>query len=131
MKVEIIRTEHTTKHTIGIMRVDGAQFCSTLELSWLNNIPFISCIPCGAYTCRRIHSAKYGDTFEITGVPDRDNILLHAGNWASNTEGCVLLGQHAGKLRNKRAVLNSGKTFRKFLALTQHVDNFDLFILSV
>lgn len=131
MKLELLRIEHHPLHTIGVLRMNGAYLCATLEPPWKDNKRYVSCIPCGGYTCARVASPKYGDTFEVTDVKERDKILFHAGNWASNTEGCILLGQHPGKLRDERAIINSGDTFRKFLGLTNHVNAFDLFVLSV
>jgi len=59
---------------------------------------------------------KYPDSFEITGVSNRTKILFHAGNTDDDTAGCVLLGETIGKLSGNRALLNSGATFRRFLA---------------
>ena len=44
-----------------------------------------------------------------------------AGNRVYQTEGCIVLAEHYGKLQGERAVLNSGQTFRKFMeALAGH-----------
>jgi len=131
MRVELFRLEHTTAHTISTMRVDGVSFCSTLEPAWRDNTPFVSCIPCGIYKVKRFISQLYGATWRVVDVPGRTHILFHPGNWASNTEGCILLGQYPGKLRGERSVDNSGATFEKFMLCTQAVDSFDLFIVSV
>ena len=72
----------------------GGFTCKTLELPWRNNQQNISCIPADqTYVCQRVHSNKFGDTFEIKDVGnERKYILFHAGNSPKNTSGCVLLG---------------------------------------
>jgi len=82
--------------------------CRTLELPYLENHKNISCIPPGEYKCERATSAKHGLCFLINDVPDRSNILIHIGNYASekillskalekdlkkiDTLGCILPG---------------------------------------
>ncbi|WDP86146.1 MAG: hypothetical protein HUN05_14270 [Desulfobacter sp.] len=76
-------------------------------------------------------SPKYGDTFEITGVPNRTHVLIHPGNLVKHTRGCVLLGQYFGKLTGNRAVLNSGVTFKNFLNRAGTTSSFELEIREV
>lgn len=131
MKVEIFRLEHTKQLTIGVLRLDGAMFCATLEPPWKDNQRSVSCIPTGCYYAVRTTSPRYNNTFEIIDVPQRSGILFHAGNWVGDTEGCVLLGQHAGLLRGDRAVLNSGATFKRFMEALNNSFGFNLFIVDV
>jgi hypothetical protein len=42
-------------------------------------------------------------------------VLIHTGNVVGDTQGCIILGQYFGKLRENRAVLNSGATFQAFM----------------
>ncbi|MCP3944514.1 MAG: hypothetical protein GY710_23970 [Desulfobacteraceae bacterium] len=116
MDATIIRLEQSDQGTIGVLRLDGQAFACTLEPPDNGNQKNISCIPPGVYTALRVVSPKYGDTFEITKVPNRSHVLFHAGNVVKHTKGCVLVGQYFGKLKGNRAVLNSGKTFASFLA---------------
>jgi hypothetical protein len=76
----------------------------------------VSSIPAQQYICRPYKSPTHGKTFQVRNVPGRDHILFHAGNLAKHTEGCILLGEHFGKLKGDRAILNSGATFKAFLA---------------
>jgi len=126
MKVTIIRVEESEQGTIGVMLLNEAAFCCTLEPPDRDNKKNISCIPPGRYSAIRVNSPKYGDTFEITNVPGRSHVLFHGGNVVKHTKGCVLLGQYFGKLQGNRAVLNSGKTFQEFLRKLSTKDNFDL-----
>jgi hypothetical protein len=90
-------------------------FCVTLEPPDRLNAPNISSIPAQQYLLRRVLSGRWGETFEVFDVPGRLMVRLHPGNRVGETEGCVILAQHYGKLRGDRAVLNSGATFQEFM----------------
>ena len=66
--------------------------CYTLELPWMLNQQRVSCISRGIYDVELRISDKYGKHFHITGVPNRDLILIHNGNYNHQTKGCVLVG---------------------------------------
>lgn len=127
-RAELIRLEQGQDGTFGVMRLDGRVFCVTLEPPDKGNQADISCIPTGEYVCRRVESPRFGETYEITGVPGRTHILLHPGNVTDDTRGCVLLGKHFGKLRGDRAVLNSGRTFDGFMARCSETRTFPLVV---
>ena len=132
MKVDLIRLEeHSVEGTFGTMRINGQAFCVTLEPPDKNNAQWISNIPPGKYKCKRYSSAKYPRTFEIIGVPMRSRVLFHSGNTVDDTHGCVILGQYFGKLRDNRAVLNSGNTFAAFMGLLEDEEGFDFEIIEV
>lgn len=124
--IELIRLEEGEQGTLGILKINKEVFCYTLEPTDKLNKPNESCIPAQQYICQRIDSPKFGDTFEIRNVPGRSHVLFHAGNTQDDTLGCVLLGQTVGKLKENRAVLNSGNTFRAFLAVLGNEDKFHL-----
>jgi len=127
----LYRVESKPTHTIGILLIDEELFCVTLEDAWSYNIVGNSCIPQGVYVCKRHISPKFGETFEVQDVPNRTNILFHAGNWASDTTGCILLGRSAGALRcrpEERAILNSGDTFKSFMGKMTGKQEFVLLI---
>lgn len=113
--VELIRLEESEQGTFGVLRIDKQVVCCTLEPPDLENRQNRSSIPSQQYLCKPVESTKFGGTFEVTHVPGRSHVLFHAGNVVDSTAGCILLGQHFGKLRGQRAVLNSGATFREFL----------------
>lgn len=126
--VEVIRLEEGPEGAFGVMKISKTVFCSTLEPQDLLNKSFASNIPAPQqYLCKRRNS-RWGETFEVIGVPDRTDILFHPGNLLVDTDGCIILGQYVGKLRGERAVRNSGTTFRRFMETMKGVDEFLLTI---
>ena len=116
MILELIRLEENYDHgTFGVLKINKMVFCVTLEPRDALNAPFVSSIPAQQYMCRRYSSARHGQTWQVEKVPNRLLILFHPGNTDKHTEGCILLGEHFGKLRGDRAVLNSGATFKDFM----------------
>ena len=93
----IIRDEFTDKSTIGKLYLDGEMFCYTLELPYLDNQRSISCIPAGQYKVR-LRTAKESSSRDylhllVQDVTGRSYILVHIGNIARDTRGCILVGQ--------------------------------------
>jgi len=133
--LKLVRLEEAEDGTFGALLIGGHVFCVTMEPPDLDNQKNISNIPPGKYTCKRIDSPKYGDTFEITDVPGRSHVLFHKGNVLSHTKGCVLLARKWGVLRVKgveyRSVLNSGMTFSEFMQKMDGIDECELEIIEV
>ena len=114
--IELIRLEENFKYgTFGVLRINKTVFCVTLEPADLENLIGRSSIPAQQYRLRRVFSSSFVETFEVCDVPGRTRIRLHPGNRVRDTEGCIILAQHVGKLMGDRAVLNSGHTFREFM----------------
>jgi hypothetical protein len=123
--VTLLRLEQSQEGTVGVLLVNSKIICTTLELPWRNNKPYISCIPDGVYKCMRINSEKVknvgGITYLVTNVPDRTGIIFHPGNWTTDSFGCILLGLYPGYLKNpdtgkiERAVLGSRVAFKRFM----------------
>ena len=126
--VELIRLEESEQGTIGILKIDKEVFCYTLEPADLLNKANVSCIPAQQYICQRVQSPKFGETFEITNVPGRSHILFHSGNNVTDTFGCILLGLTVGRLKGRRSILNSGKTFSTFMLTMLNESKFHLTI---
>lgn len=132
MILELIRLEENFDWgTFGVLRINKEVFCVTLEPADLLNAPFVSSIPAQQYKCRRHNSDKYGPTWEIINVPGRSLILFHPGNVIQHTEGCVILASRYGKLKEERAILNSGYTFGMFLEATKYEHELHLTIKEV
>ena len=113
---EILRRESLKgEGTVWILSIDKSIFSFCMEPADNENHSNISSIPAGQYICKRYSSAKYPETFQVMDVTDRSYILFHAGNTVEDTAGCICLGDTVGKLKGDRAILNSGKTFSRFL----------------
>lgn len=126
--IKIIRVEESEQGTFGVMTICNQVFCITLELPDRLNLANSSSIPAGQYLCKKVSSPRFGETFEITNVPERSHVLFHAGNRIKDSRGCILLAQYFGKLQGDRAVLNSGKTFEKFMETLEGIELFSLTI---
>ena len=92
----LIRDTFTEKSTIGELFLNGERMCDTLELPWMDNERRISCIPEGEYkvrlrTARESASRDYLHLL-VQEVKDRQFILFHRGNSASDSSGCILVG---------------------------------------
>ena len=72
--------------------------CVSLELAWKDNETNISCVPTGTYKVTPRYSDKYTQHFILENVPNRKLILIHAGNFNTDTKGCILLGTSFGKI---------------------------------
>jgi hypothetical protein len=106
------------KYTVGRLAVDGMYFCDTLEdvVRDLNQdgdlddpgegkIPGYTAIPFGRYRVILKRSPKFKRELpRILDVHNFTDILIHAGNSAEDTEGCVLVGENKikGRLVNSR-----------------------------
>jgi len=128
MFAEIKRVERSQTETIGILLIDRLLMGFSLELPWLNNQRQISCIPPGEYLCTRTKSPKFGNVFQVSNVPDRDNILIHAGNTTADTNGCIIPGLSVGYLKEARAVLQSKAAIA---ALYQKLIGINFFTLNI
>lgn len=129
---KLVRTAaHPDHGSFGAFRLDTEPFCVTLEPYARDNKPNVSCINTGIYLCRRTWSGIVnGWTFEITDVADRTLVRFHPGNLDDHTGACIILAQYFGKLEKDWAILNSGKTFRKFMKTLEGVNEFMLTIVE-
>ena len=97
MKVVISRTYGKFETRGSLFVLDGHDLlfrCKTLELPNLGNQRFVSCIPEGTYDVEAYVSPKRGKVFHVLNVPGRDAILIHKGNYTSDTEGCIIPGTY-------------------------------------
>lgn len=125
------RVFHSTDRTLGVLMDRWGPFCVTLEDPWRENRRNVSCIPVGNYLCIRTQSPKFGNTFEVKHVENRNHILFHKGNTEEDTKGCILLGESFGYLGSKQAILSSGRAFQEFLLKLRCIDRFLLKIENV
>lgn len=94
MKELILKTVgQSWRGTFGVLVNQEVPFALTMEQPWKDNQENISSIPAGRYLCRRVDSPHFGNTFEITEVPERTHVLFHKGNTLADTRGCILVGE--------------------------------------
>lgn len=131
-QVTITRTNHYTKEIMGQLRTNDGKFgCDSLELCYLNNQQNISAIPPGKYLCQwkfKLNSLAYH--YELQNVPNRTGIFIHAGNFFSNSEGCILLGNSPQDINKDGSLdlINSNLMISAFENYMKKVD-FELTIL--
>lgn len=103
--------------------------CFTLELPDFNNKKNISQIPRGFYKVKRRFSERFKNHFHILNVPGRELILIHTGNYYTQTEGCILVGDRLSDINkdNVLDVLNSDNTMKELLRILPN--EFDIEII--
>jgi len=113
------------KQTLGVLRHKPSDWtCCTLELPWDGNENRRSCIPPGPTSASmkygaRVHESKrYGTTLWLPDVEGRSEILVHAGNYISDTLGCILVGRHFRDLDGDGStdVTSSAETLEELIA---------------
>ena len=92
----LIRDTFSKVSTLGELFLNGERMCDTLENPWQDNQRNISCIPEGEYPVRLRLPRESGTRdylhLLVQDVPNRDFILVHRGNFPSQTQGCLLVG---------------------------------------
>lgn len=130
------------KYSIGKLYIDGRYFCDTLEdtdrgltnkmsLSEIQRLKKkgITAIPLGTYEVTlKFYSPKFGAKSQysfcggmlprLVNVPGYEGVLIHIGNYATDTEGCILVGRNT----IKGAVTNSAATFRELYGILKEAD---------
>lgn len=134
MEIVLERRWKKPNYTIGVLSIDGKRFCETLEdtdrglkdsmsVEQIKNLkkPHITAIPTGIYEVNlNTISPKFGSRSfykevckgkvpRLLNVKGFDGILIHAGNKAEDTDGCILVGQN----KVVGQVINSQATFRE------------------
>lgn len=119
MKLKLIRKWKKETYTIGQLYVDGVFFSNTIEDKdrgldqkmpkeqiFFMKKPGITAIPTGTYEITlSIQSNKYkkskkimeicdGYVPRLVDVPGYSGILIHPGNTAKDTEGCIIPGKN-------------------------------------
>lgn len=133
MRLKLHRHYKGPEYTIGKLYIDGEYFCDTIEdvdrglfqnmpLDYIKKIkiPSKTAIPTGCYKITLdVQSPKYSKTKQyefckgylprLLNVPGFEGILIHIGNYHTNSAGCILVGYNT----KKGMVCNSTATFKK------------------
>lgn len=133
MKLKLHRTFKGETYTIGKLYVDGEYFCDTIEdkdRGLFQNMPlqqikekkikYQTAIPTGTYKVTlSVQSPKFSQKEQynfcngylprLIDVPGFEGVLIHIGNTAEHSGGCILVGEN--KVKGK--VINSTTTFKK------------------
>lgn len=143
MELTLIRKYPKETYTIGQLYIDGKFFCNTCEdknrelyqgmsLEEIKKIKVYSetAIPYGRYQITlKIQSPKFsrkkqyekckGYLPRLLNVPGFEGILIHIGNSAKNSAGCLLVGLN----KEKGKVLQSTETFWKLYEILKQADD--------
>lgn len=141
MKLLVDRKWKKATYTIGVLYVDGVRFCETLEdkdrgLKQTDSLSYIktrkvyqeTAIPTGVYeVAMKITSPKYsaspwyyklcqGKVPRLMNVPGWEGVLLHTGNTALDTAGCIITGRNTkvGQLTESKVTYE--KLYKKMKA---------------
>lgn len=146
MEIKVERIYKGDAYTIGHLYVNGLYFCDTLEdrvrslgANGEGKIKGETAIPSGTYNVKMgVVSPRFGSRAayawcngklpRIENVPFFSGVLIHAGNTAADTEGCLLVGQNKvkGKVINSMLVLKA--LYNKMEIAHQHGDSITLHI---
>ena len=118
MKLTLYRKWPKATYCIGLLYINGERFCETLEdrIVDINKNGIFdgnekkvygeSAIPYGTYKVIYNYSPKFKRNLpRLLNVPHFEGILIHSGNTAKDSAGCILVGKNTevGKLTNSRA----------------------------
>jgi hypothetical protein len=110
MKIKVVRQLFTDKSTIGSLYVNDVFFCYTLEdkdrgldqsqsliMIQAKKLFGITAIPYGKYPLIVNKSPKFGRLLpRLQGIKGFDGVLIHRGNSAEHSHGCILVGYKKG-----------------------------------
>jgi hypothetical protein len=116
MKILVKRISFKKGYTVGKMYLDGVYFCDTIEdeyrglkqtmpLAEIKQIKVMhkTAIPSGIYDVTvNMSPAKKRMLPRLLNVPGFDGILIHRGNTADDSSGCIIIGENkvVGKVIN-------------------------------
>ena len=134
MEVIINRLVEGQKQTLGELQIKEKGKvvfrANTLELPNKHNQKNISSIPVGIYPARKGYSSKNKSVVKIGEVPGRNYIQIHSGNYNSQIEGCILVGEYFEDINkdNYLDVVNSRVTLASILNLLPDDKEFNVTI---
>jgi hypothetical protein len=119
MELVLNRIAKKNGYTIGKLSINGKYFCDTLEDADRGltssmpsfelkgkKIPHVTAIPTGRYQITMdVVSPRFGKSAfykqygggrvpRLLNVPNFEGVLMHCGNTAKDTDGCILVGRN-------------------------------------
>jgi len=134
MKLELIRYNHDTQSTSGLLMIDGKFECYTLEDERHDEkVRGETRIPEGTYTVgwqevitglTETYRKKYpwfDKHLHIKNIPNYEGVYIHIGNYEKDTDGCPLVADQAVNDPNDYAshVLSSTTAMQRMYAKVQ------------
>lgn len=143
MKLTLIREIFTDKTTIGSLFIDGKFFCYTLEdkdrgltsdmtLEEIKKIKVYgeTAIPLGSYKLILNASPKFNRVLpRLQEVKGYEGVLIHRGNYAKDTLGCILVGKE--KSKDNQSILYSTDKELELVKLLSNQKDITLEIVKV
>jgi hypothetical protein len=122
MLLTLVRQFQIADATIGALSIDGKFQCHTLEdIQRDKKIAGKTAIPCGNYNVTLEASPRFSAKYKerglgaklprLHGVPGFEGVLIHIGNTAADTHGCILVGSWARSSKN--AISGSTAAYKK------------------
>lgn len=104
MELKLLRDTFTDTTSIGKLSINGIFECFTLEDTDRHletnpsaKIKGLTAIPRGKYKLELRFSPHFNAvTPHLLDVPNYEYVLIHWGNYAKDTDGCILVGQTKG-----------------------------------
>lgn len=124
----LFRTDYTEHTTFGKLYHDDKFLCYTLEPSPFANHP---CISIGTYPIFKNYPSSHFGLVPCVRVPERSGILIHCGNFYTNTLGCILVGMSYSKKNGHYYITDSKKALDCLTHyLNAHPNPFNIKVIS-
>lgn len=90
--IELYRFAYFKRGVLGRMVLPNGAELFTVERPWLNNKPFVSCIPEGDYELEWDTTGRIKNVPRLRDVPNRTQINIHPANYPHELHGCIAPG---------------------------------------
>src|SRR5262245_10030095 len=136
MNLKLQRKLLSTNSTTGVLYINGAFAAFTLEPQW-KDPPWKQdgskprAIPPGTYAVTVRWSQKHKRNVpHIESVPGFTQIEIHAGNYPSDTEGCVLVGGTIGEDYVGESQIAFHEIYNKVLLAIEDGEQVDITVVN-
>lgn len=143
MELKLVRKYFTSESTISELYINDVLFCHALEdvdraldskmsrerIGWLKQFGKTA-IPYGKYEIITSYSNRFKDYLPLlVNVPGYEGIRIHPGNYAKDTEGCLLPGTYDPKVPD--FVGNSRLSFAKLFETIKKVEKQEKIFITI